>query len=282
MAFLGLCQEDPILRALRNTFHANIVRVPSEQIVPFGAVAFRKGNARYLGHVAPLLDPATPLNAEADDVRPAVVTGVTGTLTRSVDWGLGLTILQGFFEGFGFPAGGLEAVFQGTEEVSFSFNKVQKSFVDVTRLGELLIGKRFNRKNAVVESFYGDTPNDLLVLDAVIQSCDFSVHVKKASTAKFKLKTAELTAQLGDLKGHFKLKDSSDRHLSFGSNDSYLTFAFSCVRFYLDEHGNTDLIDPEYRRIILARQGEQDLHLVRNPDYALLLHNRMGMIEWEP
>src|SRR5262249_32580631 len=106
MPFLGRCQEDLLLRALRTTFNANIVRVPSEQIVPFGAVAFRKGKARYLGHVAPLLDPATPLKPEADDVRSAVVTGVTGTLTRSVDWGLGLKILLGFFEGFGLPVGG--------------------------------------------------------------------------------------------------------------------------------------------------------------------------------
>ena len=59
------------------------------------------------------------------------------------------------------------------------------------------------------------------------------------------------------------------------------TFTGTYADLVIGTNGHIDLIEPEFRRIILARQGDQDLHLVRNPDYALL-YNTMGMIEWEP
>ena len=55
MALLKLCDNDPLVKTLREVFRANIIRIPEEKIRPLCVVAARDGKLAYRGRLADLI-----------------------------------------------------------------------------------------------------------------------------------------------------------------------------------------------------------------------------------
>src|SRR5947209_6047978 len=96
---LRLCDQDPIVEALRDTFRANIARVPSSRIQPFQVLARSKNQIKIIGGLEQMLDPAPRLSAR--NIKTAQQAEVSRTRSRKVGLDLGVGILSGILKGFG-------------------------------------------------------------------------------------------------------------------------------------------------------------------------------------
>lgn len=278
MGFLGLCgdKEEPVVAELRAAFNANILKVPGEHVKPLGVVAFSREGIRYLGDLAPLLETGTPLQLPSGYLEEARMATVSGHRTGSVKLDLGLKILDGFLSGFGIASAEVCPSFEAVSRIAFSFQDVRRTYLQTTRLGRLLADKKIDQTHPLARLFQGERSSDFLVLDMVIQSNNFAVHVEKAEAKRVKLDLPNLAQFVGGVRVNVGSTSESDLTVTF-AGDKYLTFAFSCVRLYPDEQGQIHLIAPEYRKISLAGRG---LKMTYNPDHALL-SEEPGLLDLE-
>jgi hypothetical protein len=278
MSLFGLC-DDPILKRLREVFRASVLKVPEERVVPLGAVAFSGKISCYLGQLKSLLHPDTPLEVDDADFYTSEMAGLAGKYTQSTSLDLGMKILEGFLQGFGVGAVALDAAFQGAQEVSFTFAGVQRKFIDISRLGELLTDKRINPGQPAAAVFFGNKPYHLLVIDSVIQSNRFLMRVDKTAGAEIHLDVSAVEKRLGQGKGKLTLAKTSDKEISF-QGEKHLTFAFTCVQFYLDANGRIDKIDPVVKEIFLSRRDATGYDIVYSPDRSKL-YDLPGLVVWD-
>src|SRR4051794_29788685 len=170
MGLFGLCEpgrSDPLVDTLRDTFDANIVRVPEARIQPLRVLAARDGKTTYQGKLTELLKGTAP--DELTSAKPAndAMANVSGKKSSKVEVGLGLEILGGFLSGFGVPSAGIAAKFGGAKEVSFTFGSVSRRYVDPSFIGRALNGQAVDPDNPVGAIFFGDEPWHLIVVDSV-------------------------------------------------------------------------------------------------------------------
>jgi hypothetical protein len=268
MAFFGLCpgaKTDPILTTLRDVFSANPLKVPEQRFKPLSVLAFRKGKACYLGNLTDLFYPIirVPPGWIGEPQRMAEV---EGHVTQHIAIDAGLDILQGLFSAFGSDGAGLRTSFNRLTQISFSFDKVQRQAIETNRLGRLVSEKTLNLKNPVLPNFSGNVAADFLVIDSVIQSNNFSVHIDRSQAANVNLKVPEVAQYLGNVKMDEKQSSGLDLRVTF-QGTQFLTFAFTCVRFFPDTTGRIHLIAPELRGVVIANAGTT---AVPNPDHILL------------
>jgi hypothetical protein len=244
MALLTLCPGDPVVESLRRLFGANLVRVPEERIRPLVVLARRGSQMSVRGELAPLISDAPPLAYVPGEIQSSAMPDVAGQRSRKVDVKLGLQILDGFLKGFGIPSAGIASEFSSARKVSFRFQEVARVFVDVNVLGQKLSGRSVDPANPAARIFIDSAERwEFLVLDSVITSKDFAISVEESAEGGVNLNVPAVQSLVGKASAGVNVSTSSGNDLIFRGPKA-LGFAFSCVRFELDDHGRIRAIAP--------------------------------------
>ncbi|MBX6363991.1 MAG: hypothetical protein IRZ00_09000 [Gemmatimonadetes bacterium] len=236
---LGLCYNDPLVATLREVFGANIVRVPEERIRPVTVLATHGRTTAFRGALAPLLADGAPIDVPVQESRMA---NVSGRRSTSVQLDLGLQILGGFLKALQIPSAGIAAQFDGARKVSFQFQDVMRLFVDTGELGQRLRGRVVDRDNPAARILFDDDWK-FLVVDSVITSSDFAIHVDEATRPGFALDLPAVQRIVAEANADVHVESASGRDLTF-RGDKPLTYAFTCVRLFLSPDGRITAMPP--------------------------------------
>lgn len=272
MATFKLCNDDRLLTILRDTFKASPIKVPEERIKPLVALEVNKQKVKFIGDLNHLLDDPNPIIIKA---QTSPMANLSATNSKTVDTELGLKIMGGFLQGFGVEGASLDFAFKGAKKISFSFQNVTREFIDIGELGNILSKRNFNLKNPVNQPFIDET-STCVVIDSVIRSDNFSIHVEEANSSDFKIDTQEIANVLGSGESKVSTKSSSDLNISFQGNVP-LAFAFTGFVLLSDEEGS------------IYYEGEPDkMHLTSvpnnesiKPPLVDLLDSQFGLLELE-
>lgn len=278
MSFLGLCGNDPLVNTLRSTFGANPVRVPEERIQPLCALAFRDGKAAFRGALAPLLTGGQNFTVPNSARAQSTMADLSEKRSASVSLSLGLDILGGFLAGFGIPSAGIHAKFAGATEVAFSFSSVNRDWVDDNWLGRALVGLSLDRQTVAARLFTDKPRWDLLVIDSVITSSQFTISVTKSNSDSFAIDIPGIQSLVASAKVQVDVESKSQRQVTFRGAKA-LTFAFTTVRLYVDDHGNIQSMPPGGDLVVLSVAQENTV-----PTYGLdhiQLSGTPAMVVWD-
>jgi hypothetical protein len=277
MSFLGLCSGDPVVDTLREVFGANIVRVPEERIKPLVVLGSHGKRTSFRGRTIGLLLKGTP--SVDIPVSESTMSAVSGKRSNSVDIKFGLSVLSSVLEGFNLPATGIEEKFQGATEVSFSFSDVARQFIDKGELGLALKGCALDRLQPAAAIFFGEDPWDCLLIDSTIASSDFNIEVHKASSNDFKLDVGAIQAIVDKAGVGVKVSATSKSSVTF-KGPKRLSFAFSCVRLFVNEGGRIQLLEEDsLKRQLQAAGGATMVEQIVPP--RVLITQEPAMIDVE-
>lgn len=233
MGFLRLCNNDDLLKTLRDTFKANPIRIPEERIQPL-IVFDRSGkNAKYIGRVENLLADPSMLVIPLNETRLA---DLSGSKTKSVDVKIGIQIMEGFLKGLGSSAAGLSAAFKNVQKVSFSFKDVNRKFIDIGLLCKILSDRTFDIYNPVNKRFISNS-TECTIVDSIITSNNFSIIVDESSNDDFSFNIPEIQNLISSKENSVNVEQTSKLEISFKGKQQ-LAFAFSCFVLEIDEEGN--------------------------------------------
>jgi hypothetical protein len=258
------CQRDdldPIVKTLRDVFGANILRIPESRVQPLSVIAARDGEQSFRGTLTELLPDYPQLTIETSTMAE-----LSGKQTRHVDAGLGLQILSGFLSGLGIPGGAVAAQLSSARTVSFSFGNVERHYINPIAIANALDGKLVDVKSAGAAMFFGDKPWELLVVDSIIVSNSFTMHVDKTHDDSAKLDIPAIQKAVGDVKADVAVTSTSDLDVTF-TGPQPLTFAFTCQRLFLSKDGRVTSVDPNNEMLNAAIE---DGSVVYSPDRILV------------
>lgn len=274
MAYLRLCTGDPLMSLLYDVFGANVVRVPDTRIQPGGVIALRDGRSHFRGMLAPLLRGDAPLvvpTSESD------VADISGRRSRAVALDLGLHILRGFLAGLGMPAAGVSAQLQGVSQLAFSFPAVRRRAVDSNQLGRMLGEHTLEPTNPAAAIFFGERPYSLLVIDSVLISSRITLRLAGKGRQKLQLDVEGLQQIFSGVGARAIVTDTPTTELHIES-PSALSFAFSCVRLYLDREGAISAMPPDLAPRMLGSHPSTPLRY--SPD-RVMLGAQPGLVGWD-
>jgi hypothetical protein len=271
---LQLCRVDPLVSLIYDRFSANMVRVPDARIRPLSLIASRHGRSSWRGSLLPMLS-----EPRAFGLRPEVsqLTDVAGRRSRRVTLDLGLHILRGFLKGFGLPSTELSSTLGQAAYLTFAFPNVRRVSYDLGALGWALAGQRIERNNPAAAIFFGLNSYELLLIDSVLTSSEISVVFSNEDGSKVNVDVSALVkifagaqaSASGDTEAELILKSPQD-----------LTFAFTCVRLFLNQEGLITAMPPEQRLRTLGAEAEPESRVRYSPD-RVLLSDRPGLLTWE-
>lgn len=272
MPFFGLCRDDELVNTLRELFRANIVRIPEERLQPLRVIGQQGERLSYIGALEPLLKHGNEL--EQLEPNRSRVADVAGRQSRSVNFNLGLDILQGFLHGFGLPAASIATKFAGATKVSFAFQDVMRLYIDASMIGRALRRAQLDPISPAARAFLPPDPMTMLLIDSVITSKDFTISVTESESEQFDLDVSGIQQIVSGASTGVKVSTSSGRDITFKGNNG-LTFAFSCqkIEFLLDGSISRLAPDPNAR----ALSGEEEAASLS----PVLIGDEPGMLELE-
>jgi hypothetical protein len=252
---------DPIVKTLREVFGANILRVPESRVQPLSVIATRDGQQSYEGTLGQLIPDYPKL-----DVDSSAMADISGKKTRNVDAGLGLQILSGFLSGLGIPGGEVAAHLSTAQTVSFSFGNVDRLYVNPIPIANALGGKILNVAAPAAAKYFADKPWNLLVVDSIIVSNAFTMHVDKTKDGSTKLDITAIQTAVGAVKADVTVSSASSLDVTFAGLQQ-LTFAFTCQRVFVSKDGRVTSVDPNNE---LLNAAIADGSIVYSPDRILV------------
>lgn len=263
MSNFKLCPGDPLVNTLRSVFKANIIRIPRKRVQPLTVMARKGRNVKVLGDLQALLLDDKPLNLS---VLQEPMSPIEGNRSQQVDFGFGVKILEGYLSAFGLPAGGVTQAFSKVKSVSFGFEAMQEVYVDPLRIGRELTERQIDVKNPALNVFSKDDDYELLVVDTVYASNAFSLHFDGQTTNDLEVDVPALEGllELSDVKLKVDLKNK--RAIEFKGKDM-MSFAFTCVRMYLDWEKSCILaIDPHSDYVMLEKSALERPVVAEEPE----------------
>lgn len=267
MALFNLCSDDYLVKTLSTIFKANIVRIPETRIQPLSVLAATSEKPHFWGDLNELLEDPIPIKDSS--VEESLLADISGRRSRNINLDLGLQIMEGFLQGFHLPSTAITAKFKGAKMVSFSFQEVVRYFISPGKLGKLLKGYALDQSNGSNAVFFNKEAQ-MLVLDSVITSKDFSISVEKSDSKNFSLDVPAIERIIGQARADVQIASYTGLDLSF-KGATPLTFAFTCIELALDDAGRISL-----------KPKSGSAHFDPNPTFEpKLLFDKPGMIEWE-
>jgi len=267
------CPNDPILELLDEHLQASIVKVPDERIYPLRVIEkTNKKVAKFRGkleNITTISIPEADLDELLEDKRMANISGTKSTATNSE---LGLKILQGFLKGFSANVPNLKAHFKDVTKVSFSFENVARKWIDNNLLGRELRDLIIDRANPATAGFFNNPASKLLVIDSIITSNDFSIHVEDAVDDSFQFEAAAIQEELGKLNTKIEVASTSNLSLTFKGTQP-LPFAFTTIELKLDSTGKVTKM-PAYTKNLPQVFGSTDGAFVKTK-----IEDELGLID---
>jgi hypothetical protein len=273
MSLLPLC-PDPLLKLLSETFQAIPIRIPGEQYAPLGVIAKWESREKFLGTITNFLTDIAPFDKEPI-VSP--LASVSASRSRQVDFSLGFDIMNCFLRGMGLDGAQLKANFSGVRKVSFTFQDVQRKWMDIGVFGNFLKGKRIDPNNPANNLFLREKAA-CVVIDSTINCNNFSMHIEDAAGGNFHLDIPAIQNNVGQLKNDIKVSSSGALGISFQGTSS-LAFAFSAITFALDDLGTIQFTPGKFT----AYSGQASNQALPAPDFSnrVVFYDQAGMVEFD-
>ena len=259
MSFLRMkCpKKDPLLKMLRETYHATPLKVPDTSTKPLDVIAHRGKRTMNYGPVGPIIAGIQDVVIEKADLADISV-----VKSNDVKSGFGFEILGEMLKGFGWPGGSFSGNFHGVSELSISLEEVQKHYIPPTALGNALAGGSLKADHPASNLFTrAEDRFDLLVISSVLVSNKLILHVKSSSDKDLSVDVNAIEGLLGETKVNLEGSNNQEKVITFQGKDQ-LTFAFSCIEFIV-ESGRIklgELINPP-----VPKGGEIQETLQREP-----------------
>ena len=232
MAFkFRICQNDTTA-ALRKLFDATPMRVPEASVQPMLVIAEKGGKTDKRGDLRHLLSDKSALQIE---LKEDVVSDVNLERTRSMDWDFGLSLLNGFFQGFNLPSAAISAELSNAREISLSFKNVRRRRIDKNELGSALQNRKLDLTHPAAKIFLGNDAQNMLLVSDVIISNGFAINVVKTRDNGGKIEIPAIQEIIDEAKLGVKVKANSKDTIEFEGPD-FLTFAFTCVKLEVDQN----------------------------------------------
>lgn len=257
-----LCPGDPLVDTLRTVFKANIIRIPRNRIQPLTVLARKGKQLQVLGQLQEMLADEEPLDLQPEQ---APVSPIEGNRSSAVDFGFGVKILEGYLKGFGMPAAGVSQAFSKVKSVRFGFEAMQEVFISPLHIGRKLTDRKINMRNPALQVFLQDEDYELLIVDTVYASQSFTLHLEGETSNDLKIDLPSLEGVVTAEDVGTKMQWKNERVLEF-KGPEMLSFAFSCVRMYLDKEGACiSAINPHKDYMVLERTMPEKQTLGEEP-----------------
>ena len=248
MSFLNLCNDDPLLSVLKETLKANPIRIPEERIQPLTVVSKEGKKSKFIGEIKNLLENNLQINIPIVNSQMA---NLSSTRSKKIEATIGLQVMDGFLKGLGSKAASIEFAFKGVTTISFSFENVQRKYVDIGILGKTLVQTKFDKNNPVVQNFI-EEKSECVVVDSIIASNNFSIKAEDTSTSDFSFDIPEIEKVLSSQNNEIKVATSSKLEISF-TGSKHLAFAFTCILINIDDDGHISF-DGEPDKMFLTKE----------------------------
>jgi len=248
MSFLNLCNDDPLLKVLKDALKANPIRIPEERIKPLIVLSKQGNNNKFIGDIKNLLENNTHVDIPIENSQMA---DISSTRSKKIDASLGLQVLDNFLKGFGSKAASIEFAFNGAKTISFSFDNVQRQYIDLGTLGKVLVQKKVDISNPVIQNFI-EEKSECIILDSVITSNNFSIRVEDEYSTGFSFNIPEINKVLSSLNNDIKVSSSSSLEITFNGSKQ-LAFAFTCLLVNIDDEGHISF-DGEPDKMTLTKE----------------------------
>jgi hypothetical protein len=161
--------------------------------------------------------------------------------------------------------------------VSFSFQSVERRYLDPGRLGQALAQRVLDTNNPAVGIFVAEDPWDCLIIDSVITSSDFSIAVERSRSADFSFDVPAVQQIVAQGQGQVAVTSSAQRSLTFRGPQP-LTFAFTCQRLLVEPSGRIIHMPPDDNMRSLSGQPDLMSHATSG---SIQLSPRPAMLEWD-
>jgi hypothetical protein len=224
-------QQDKVLKALIKTYGATPLRIPDNQTRPLDIIAYRGVKSKNRGSLEHIL-----VNADAilPNFKKSEQANIQFSKTNELKAAFGLKILNGFLKGFNIGINPLEGNIHQQNMLSFEFKNVKKDYVHIGLLGRHLKDCRLDLENPSLSIFTRDEkPMDMYLINSVLKSNEFTVHVKKEVDNDGKIEIPVLQ-KITDAGAELSYQGEKSYSITF-KNKRYLTFAFSCVEILFDK-----------------------------------------------
>lgn len=239
-SFLKLfCKDDLILDLLHNHFEATILKIPEGRIKP-GSIIEKIANEnvfKFRGQLDALSTFDIPDLGLDKLVIPTSVASISGEKTQLTKTEFGLQVLNGFLKGFGVNIPKLDTHFKDVTKVSFSFENIKRHSIDNGALGKDLIDFRLDKKSAATAGFFYPKKNQLLFIDSIITSNDFTIHTEEFISDNISINVSAIKEELGKVSSKINVESNTKTSITFKGEEA-LPFAFTTIRLKNNEEGN--------------------------------------------
>lgn len=247
-----LCGDEPLVKELRDVFRANVLRIPEARVAPLGVLVSRMSLLpssrlyRLLGQINSLIGEPPPPLADGD-IRISPMASLTNRRSRVLDNTTGIEILTGLLNGLSENEGAPEIVthLRETNSFRFVFPSMERRYIEIGRIGELLAGRRLSSTNLLFPTLT-DPRTSIQLIDSAITSTGFAIEAGDDDTATFRFNVDGLKRALGAAK--ITLDATDAKKLTFRSNRR-VTFAFTCVTMTVDAMGAIRGIKPSTTKV---------------------------------
>lgn len=227
--------DDKFVKAVRQTYRANVVAAPRAGILPLEVVAQKGSQFHLRGDLSTHLLDGSDIELPAVSSTPA--SSLSGQSTSNIKVGVAAELTADFLNGLGvaIPAASVEATLFGrTKKVSFQVLGVRERGIDIGELGKRLKGVKVDRGNIAVERvFYGEgPPARMLVISRVFQAASFGLYLSEVDDAGVSIEIDALKDLLGHAKADVTWNLASKRSVVFKGKRP-ATFAFAAIECHL-------------------------------------------------
>ena len=215
----------------------NLVKIPSEELVPLMVIKKDKKNIERLGHLKWLLQEGE-IGKVLRHIERNSMADISGVKSNKVGAKLGTKILDNFLTGMG--ANGKEELIsqlKTSEFIQFDFNEVYKMQIDHLFLGSQLESQFININNPAIKGIIENSNIELLLVDSIVCCRKFSVGVSGLNSKTLALRGC--VENICDIESNMQLLNDRDFSISF-ETEKNLAFAFSCIGLSLDETGKIE------------------------------------------
>lgn len=273
MGLFSICPKDPLITLLKNTFKANPIKIPEERIVPLGVIIKKESNEAYWGDVINLLTDKSPYPEKPTKSK---MPDMSDTKSKAVDFNLGFKILDGFLKGMGVGSSELKTKFNGVKKISFTFHNVNRSHIDIGKLGAFLEGKKLKKENPANNLLFQNKAK-FIVIDSTIVSKNFSIDVEESSISDFSFDIDGINQIIGKVDNNISINSSNKLNISFSGKKS-LAFAFTGVVLDVAQDGTIGFTPDNFDSQQKKTSEKGNLNIT--PD-TFLFYEEDGLIEFE-
>ena len=234
MGLFGLCETDPILDFIRETYGAVPIRLPDQRLVPLTIFTVDDdGRSRFLGHVSEL---KTDGAWTAPPLAVVDLVDVVATKSSVLSWEMVLDLAGPFLAvALQLPIGDIELAFglkrARTQASRISIGEAERHYVHPLSLASALDEAHFALPTGIRRDFV-ERSQALYVADSVLTAHGLTVSVVAERSVEAAI---ELEHQLaGALKPKVLLR-TKDSVTILGERPA--PFAFTCLRIELSEEG---------------------------------------------